>query len=260
MKILFIGDVFGDAGKKALLQKVPEYRSKQSVDFVVANSENVHRGRGLKIRDAEEIFACGVDVISTGNHAFDQIELIDYYKRQPKIIHPANYNPASPSKGYVLCEVYSGVKVGVMNLAGRIHMEPADCPFAAADRVIAEIKSEADIILVDMHAEATSESRAMGWHLDGRVAAVLGSHTHVQTADEEILPNGTAYITDAGMTGPYRSVIGMKVEGPLKKFRTGMRSPYEPGTEDVRFCAVLIEVQENTGKSTSIQRIQERNL
>lgn len=260
MKILFIGDVFGEAGKKVLLQKVPEYRSKQSIDFVVANGENVHRGRGLKIRDAEEFFSCGVDVITTGNHAFDQIELIDYYKKQSKIIHPANYSHYSPSKGYVVCDVYSGVKIGVMNLAGRIHMEPADCPFEAADRILADIKPEADIVFVDMHAEATSESRAMGWHLDGRVAAVLGSHTHVQTADEEILPQGTAYITDAGMTGPYRSVIGMKVEGPLKKFRTGIRSPYEPGTEDVRFCAVIVDVQENTGKATAIQRIQERNL
>lgn len=258
MKILFVGDVFGEAGKKALLQKVPEYRAKGAVDFVVANAENVHRGRGLKIRDAEEIFAAGVDVITSGNHAFDQAETIDYYKKQPRLLHPANYSRLSPSKGYVLCEVYSGIQIAVVNLAGRVHMEPADCPFSAVDRILEEVKSKTDLVLVDMHAEATSESRAMGWHLDGKVAAVLGSHTHVQTADEEILPQGTAYITDAGMTGPYRSIIGMKVEAPLRKFRTGLRSPYEPGTEDVRFCAVLVDAQENTGKAASIQRIQEK--
>lgn len=258
MKILFIGDIFGEAGKKAVLQKVPEYRSQHRVDFVVANGENVYKGKGIKVREAEELFQSGVDVITSGNHAFDQSESIEFYKKQPKFLHPANYSSLSPSKGYVICEVYSGVHVCVINLAGRIHMEPANCPFATVDKILEETKGQSEIILVDMHAEATSEARAMGWHLDGKVAAVLGSHTHVQTADEEILPKGTAYITDTGMTGPYRSVIGMKVEGPLKKFRTGIRTPYEPSIEDVRFCAVLLEVEENTGRARNIQRIQEK--
>lgn len=258
MKILFIGDIFGDAGKKATLQKVPEYRSAHRVDFVIANAENIHKGRGLKIKDAEELFAIGVDVITTGNHAFDQYELIDYYRKQPKLLHPANYSHLNPSKGYVVLDVYSGVRVGVINLAGRIHMEPANCPFESIDKILEEIKGNADITIVDMHAEATSESRAMGWYLDGKVSAVLGSHSHVQTADEEVLPQGTAYITDTGMTGPYRSVIGMKMEAPIRKFRTGIRTPYEPATEDVRFCAAIIEVEESNGKASTIQRIQER--
>ncbi len=258
MKILFIGDIFGEVGRKAVLQKVPEYRSVQKVDFVIANGENVYKGKGIKIREAEELFQSGVNVITTGNHAFDQSEIIEYFKKQSRILHPANYSRHSPSKGYVLSEVYSGIHVGVVNLAGRVHMEAANCPFEAVDKILEEIKSKAEIIIVDMHAEATSESRAMGWYLDGKVSAVLGSHTHVQTADEEVLPHGTAYITDAGMTGPYASVIGMKIEGPLKKFRTGIRTPYEPSTEDVRFCAVIVEVEENTGKARSIQRIQER--
>lgn len=257
MKILFIGDIFGETGKNLAIQKVSEYRA-QGVDFVVANGENVYKGKGIKIRDAEELFSSGVDVITTGNHAFDQYELIDYFKKQNKILHPANYSRYSPSKGYVLSEVYSGVHVGVVNLAGRVHMESANCPFEAIDKILEEIKSKAEIIIVDMHAEATSEARAMGWYLDGQVSAVLGSHTHVQTADEEILPQGTAYITDAGMTGPYRSVIGMKIDGPLKKFRTGIRNQYEPAQEDPRFCAVLMEIEENSGKARSIQRIQER--
>ncbi len=258
MKILFIGDIFGEAGKNAVLQKVPEYRSKHRVDFVIANGENVYRGKGIKVREVEELFSSGVDVITSGNHAFDQFDSIELYKKQPKFLHPANYSHLSPSKGYVICEVYSGVHICVINLAGRIHMEPANCPFAAVDKILEETKGQAEITVVDMHAEATSETRAMGWHLNGKVAAVLGSHTHVQTADEEVLPQGTAYITDTGMTGPYRSVIGMKVEGPLKKFRTGIRSPYEPATEDVKFCAVLVDVEESSGKANSILRIQER--
>ncbi len=258
MKILFIGDIFGEAGKQAVLKKVPEYRSAYRVDYVIANGENVSRGKGIKIKEAEEIFACGVNVITSGNHAFDQSETIEYYKKQPKMIHPANYSPLSPSKGWFIEEVYSGVHIGVINLAGRIHMEPANCPFASVDKILEEMKEKAEIIIVDMHAEATSETRAMGWHLNGKVAAVLGSHTHVQTADEEILPQGTAYITDTGMTGPYASVIGMKIEGPLRKFRTGIRTPYEPAMGDVRFCAALVDVEESNGKAKSIQRIQEK--
>ncbi|MBF0493148.1 MAG: YmdB family metallophosphoesterase [Deltaproteobacteria bacterium] len=259
MKILFIGDIFGEVGKKAVLEKVPLFRLQQQVDFVIANGENVSKGKGIKIKEAHELFDCGVDVITSGNHAFDQDETEAYFRQEPRFIHPANYNLLTPSKGWVICEVHSGIKIGVINLAGQIFMSPANCPFECVDRLLKhEMQGDADIVIVDMHADASSECRAMGWHLEGRVAAVLGTHMHVQTADEEILPGGTAYITDVGMTGPYRSVIGMSVEGVLKKFRTGMKQRYIPASEDVRFCALLLEVEENTGKATSIQRIQER--
>lgn len=259
MKILFIGDIFGEAGKKAVLEKVPFFRLQQQVDFVIANGENVTKGKGIKIKEAHELFDCGVDVITTGNHAFDQDETEAYFRQEPRLIHPANYNSKTPSKGWVIREVHSGIKIGVLNLAGQVFMSPANCPFECSDRILMqEMQGEADIVIVDMHADATSEKRAMGWHLDGRVAAVLGTHMHVQTADEEILPEGTAYITDTGMTGPYRSVIGMSVEPVLKKFRTGVRQHNHPASEDVRFCAVLLEVAENSGKTVSIQRIQER--
>jgi metallophosphoesterase (TIGR00282 family) len=193
-----------------------------------------------------------------GNHAFDREESFSYFNSEPRIIRPANYSDKTPGRGVVVREVFSGVKIAVVNLIGRIHMEPVDCPFAAADRVLAELHGEADIIFVDMHAEATSETRAMGWYLDGKVAAVLGSHTHVPTADEEILPAGTAYLTDAGMTGPYRSVIGMEVEAVLKKFRSGIRSKFEPAKEDVRFCGAVVEIEESTGLARKIERVTKR--
>ncbi|HCU24656.1 MAG TPA: TIGR00282 family metallophosphoesterase [Deltaproteobacteria bacterium] len=258
MKLLFIGDIFGEAGRLAVRNLLPDLKRERSLDFVVANGENVAQGKGITAKTAEQLFAAGVDVITTGNHAFDQADSLDYIRRQPRLLRPENYSAGSPGKGHVVLEVYAGIRVAVLNLAGRIHMEPADCPFAAADRVLADLQGSADIIFVDMHAEATSESRAMGWHLDGRVAAVLGSHTHVQTADEEILPQGTAYLTDAGMTGPYRSVIGMGIDKVLRKFRFGLKSRFEPAVEDVRFCAAMVEIEESTGLARKIERLQIR--
>ncbi len=255
MKLLFIGDIFGEPGRGAIKAILPGLRSERKIDFVVANGENVAHGKGITAKYAEDLFSMGIDVITTGNHAFDQAEVHEYYRRQPNLLRPENYNDTVPGKGHVIREVYSGVSVGVVNLIGRIHMEPANCPFAAIDRILEEKGRAADIWFVDMHAEATSESRAMGWHLDGRVAAVLGSHTHVPTADEEILPQGTAYLTDTGMTGPYRSVIGMRIPQVLKKFKTGIRSRYEPAEEDVRFCAALVEIEESNGKARKIERI-----
>jgi 2',3'-cyclic-nucleotide 2'-phosphodiesterase len=256
MNLLFIGDVFGEPGRVAVQKILPELKSQRSIDFIVANGENIAHGKGITVSTAESLFSAGVNVITTGNHAFDQHEVHKYFQSEPRLIRPENYGNASPGRGHVIQEVYGGVTIGVINLAGRVHMEPADCPFAAADRLLEEMRGRADIVFVDMHAEATSESRAMGWYLDGRVAAVLGSHTHVQTADEEILPKGTAFITDVGMTGPYRSIIGMKIDIALKKFRTGIRSRWEPASEDVRFCGAIVEIEESNGLARKIERIQ----
>ncbi|MCE9625660.1 MAG: TIGR00282 family metallophosphoesterase [Deltaproteobacteria bacterium] len=258
MNLLFIGDIFGEPGRNAVQDLVPKLRQERKIDFVIGNGENVAHGKGITQKTAEQLFAAGIDVITTGNHAFDQHEVHDYFRRQPKLLRPVNYGAASPGRGHVVVEVYAGVKVGVINLAGRINMEPADCPFAAVDRILAEMKGSADIVFVDMHAEATSESRAMGWHLDGKVAAVVGSHTHVQTADEEVMPKGTAFLTDAGMTGPYRSVIGMRIDNVLRKFQTGIKSRFDPAEGDVRFCGALVEVEESTGLARKIERIQIR--
>lgn len=258
MNLLFIGDIFGEPGRHAVQTLLPGLRRERKIDFVVGNGENVAHGKGITHKTAEQLFAAGIDVITTGNHAFDQHEVHDYFKRQPKLLRPANYAAVSPGRGWVVVEVYAGVKLGVVNLIGRINMEPADCPFAAADRVLAELKGQADIVFVDMHAETTSESRAMGWHLDGRVAAVIGSHTHVQTADEEIMPRGTAFLTDAGMTGPYRSIIGMRIDNVLRKFQTGIKSRFEPAEGDVRFCGALVEIEESNGLARKIERVQIR--
>lgn len=258
MNILFIGDIFGKAGREIVEDLLPELRQRHRLDFIVANGENIAHGLGVTRETAQALFKSGVHVVTTGNHAFDQVESHAYFKQEPRLLRPENFSKLAPGRGYVVQEVYAGVKIAVINLIGRVHMDPADCPFAAADRVLAEVHGEADIVFVDMHAEATSEARAMGWYLDGRVAAVLGSHSHVQTADEEILPKGTAYLTDAGMTGPYHSIIGIKIEASLQKFTTQVRAKFEPATGSPRFCGAIVEVEESTGLARKIERIQIR--
>ncbi len=258
MKILFIGDIFGEAGRRAVKTLLPPLRQREKIDFVFANAENIAHGKGISSQSVKLLFDSGVDVLTTGNHAFDRDESLSLYEQDKRILRPANFPAKCPGRGFSRFEVYGGVTVGVINLIGRVHMAPADCPFEKADQLLMDAKLDCDIILVDMHAEATSESRAMGWHLDGRVAAVVGSHTHVPTADEEILPKGTAYISDAGMTGPYRSIIGIDIDTALKRFLMGMRSPIEPAKEDIRMYAVLIDVEESTGLATSIRLLCEK--
>jgi len=258
MNLLFIGDVFGEAGRHAVEEVLPKLKQERKLDFVVANGENVAHGKGITVKTAEALYSAGVDVITTGNHAFDQHEVHPYFGQQRKLLRPLNFPGETPGRGFVILEVYGGVQIGIVNLIGRIHMEPADCPFAAIDRLLQDNSSGVDAWFVDMHAETTSEARAMGWHLDGRVAAVLGSHTHVQTADEEVMPKGTAFLTDAGMTGPYRSVIGMRIPQVLRKMRLGIKSRFEPASEDVRFCAALVEIEESTGLARKIERVQIR--
>lgn len=258
MRILFIGDIFGSPGRQAVQQVLPQLKRDRKIDVVIGNGENVCHGKGITESTAKDLFQAGIDVITSGNHAFDYQEVFPYFESQKNLLRPANYSSKAPGRGHVILDVLGGIHLAVINLIGRIHMDPADCPFAKANQLLEDIKGRADIIFVDMHAEATSETRAMGWHLDGRVAAVLGSHTHVPTADEEILPKGTAYLTDAGMTGPYHSVIGMEIEPVLHKFLTGVRRRFEPATDDIRFCAALVEAEESTGRATHIERICHR--
>lgn len=255
MKILFIGDIFGSPGRRAVREILPPLKTELKTDVVIANGENVAHGRGITRAKAVELFESGVDVITNGNHAFDIPEVFPYYESEKKILRPANYPVQAPGRGHVVLDVLGGINLAVINLIGRVHMEPAENPFHKVDELLADLTPRPDVIFVDMHAETTSETRAMGWHLDGRVAAVLGSHTHVPTADEEILPGGTAYLTDTGMTGPYHSVIGMEVKGVIEKFKTGVKQRFEVAEGDVRFCAALVEVEESTGLATRIERI-----
>ncbi len=257
MRILIIGDVVGSPGRMALARIVGQWRQKSEVDFVIANAENAAGGRGLTPAIAEELFNAGVDVLTLGDHAWDQKELAASIDREPRILRPANFAPACPGKGWYTVETPAG-KLTVINLVGRVFMAAQDCPFRTTDQILSAGAGLGRMIVVDIHAEATSEKIALGRYLDGRVSAVIGSHTHVQTADETILPKGTAYISDLGMTGPKDSVLGRDVESVLKRFLSGMPVQMKVATDDVRLEGVVINVDEKTGKASRIKRIQER--
>ena len=255
MRLLFIGDIVGRPGRRAVRRLGPALRQELGFDILVANAENAAGGKGITAETLQELFNAGVDVVTTGDHAFDQ-KSADAALSDPRVVRPLNYPPGTPGRGMALATAASGVRVGVVNLLGRVFMKPIDCPFRAADAAVARLSTNAAVILVDMHAEATSEKIALGWHLDGRVSAVCGTHTHVQTADETVLPNGTAYITDVGMTGAHASVLGRDVESVIGHFRTGLPHRFTLATNDVRIMGVLIEVDEQTGRAVSIERIQ----
>ncbi len=259
MRILFIGDIFGRPGRTIVKERLPELVRDRAIDLVIANGENSAAGFGITPALADELFELNIDVITTGNHVWDKREIIDFFQmadgsRGParRVLRPANYPKDLPGWG-----MYQGQKgkipYAVLNLQGRIFMASNDDPFRTADRLLKEIDSK--VILVDFHAEATSEKISLGWYLDGRVTAVIGTHTHVPTADERVLPQGTAYITDVGMTGPYDGVIGVKKELVVDRFLNGMPVRFEPATGDVRFCAVIVECDEKTGHARSIERI-----
>ncbi|MFX4260825.1 TIGR00282 family metallophosphoesterase [Pelotomaculum propionicicum] len=256
MRLLIIGDIVGRSGRRAVKVNVGSLRKEFNLDFVIANGENAAGGKGITEDTARELFSGGVDMLTMGNHVWNKREAFEYIDRETRIVRPANYPPGSPGLGWAVYDMPGHVKVGVINLAGRIFQEPLDCPFRKADEIIARIKDKARIVIVDFHAEATSEKVAMGWYLAGRVSAVVGTHTHVQTADERILPGGTAYITDLGMTGPMDSVIGVKKEAAVGKFITQIPQYFEVATGPFQFNAALIEVSEDTGEAVSIQRIQ----
>jgi hypothetical protein len=226
------------------------------IDLVIANGENAAGGNGITPEIAEELYDSGVDILTMGNHVWDKKEILTYFDVERRIIRPANYPPGTPGKGSIIYSVTRNVKVGVINLSGRVFLGNLDCPFRSADVLIEEISKHTPVILVDFHAEATSEKQAMGWYLDGRVTAVLGTHTHIQTADERLFPDGTAYITDVGMTGPRDSVLGVKTEIVLKKFLTQMPGRFEIANGVAQINAVVLGVNPANGKAHSIRRIQ----
>ena len=255
MNILFIGDVFGRPGRDIVRKGLRPLVNHYAIDFVVANVENAAGGFGITREIGDSLASCGVDVMTSGNHVWDKKEALDYVAAEPRLLRPANYPAGAPGRGAILARTDDGRGVGVVNLMGRVFMNPLDDPFKGALREIELLAGRTRVILVDFHAEATSEKIAMGWHLDGRVSAVIGTHTHVQTADERVLPGGTAYITDVGMTGPHDSIIGTEREPALARFLTGMPSRFEPATGNPRLHGVVVAVDEATGKATSITRL-----
>ncbi len=256
MKVLFIGDIFGEPGRRALSRAVPRLVAQRQIDIVIGNGENAAGGFGITPELAEELFDLGLAVITTGNHAWDKKEILDYFPREPRLLRPANYPDGVPGHGSVVVESAGGEKLGVLQLMGRAYMPTLDCPFQVAKKELAALKKRTVAVIVDMHAEATSEKMAMGHYLDGEVVAVVGTHTHVQTADDQIFPKGTAYMTDIGMTGPLHSVIGVKKELAIEKFLTGMPRRFEVASGPSVFCAVLLELDARLGKALSIERIR----
>lgn len=255
MKILFIGDIVGGPGRRAVRELVPALIEDCRIDLVIANCENAAAGFGITREIVEELYRSRIDVLTSGNHVWDKKEVLEFVEDYETLLRPANYPEGAPGFGSVLAPCTSGVQVGVINLMGRVFMRPLDCPFKAAQREIEKLRRKTKIILVDIHAEATSEKQAMGWYLDGRVSAVIGTHTHVQTADEQILPQGTAYLTDVGMTGPFDSIIGTKKEAVLERFMMQMPNKFDVAKGDVRLQGALITVDEQTGRSLGIERL-----
>jgi metallophosphoesterase (TIGR00282 family) len=255
MKVLMIGDVVARPGRVAVLERIQDLREQHSVDLAVMNAENVAGGFSITPQMAEELFAAGIDVMTSGNHIFDKREVSLYIERQPRLLRPANYPAGTPGSG-IWEAVVRGTRVAVINLMGRVYMPPThDSPFTAADELLSRLDGAVKVRLVDMHAEATSEKIAMAWHLDGRVSAVVGTHTHVQTADERILTRGTAFITDLGMTGSYAGCIGMEKEDVIARFLSPATPRPEHSKGDVRICAVLIDVDDSTGRAREISRL-----
>ena len=250
---LFVGDIIGQPGRRALKKYLPRIREKHSLDFVVANAENAAGGIGITEEVGRELLGL-VDVMTSGNHIWDKKEALSYLEHEPKLLRPANYPPVNPGKGSYVLEGRAGWKSAILNLQGRVFMEPLDCPFRVADEEVEKLRAVTPVVLVDFHAEATSEKQALGWYLDGRVSAVIGTHTHVPTADERILPRGTAYITDVGMVGGFPSVIGIRPEQAVARFLTARPQRFEPEKQGVVFSSVLIEVDPESGRALSIRR------
>jgi hypothetical protein len=255
MRILFVGDIFGKPGREIARRAIPALLHRDAIDFVIANVENAAAGFGITGDLADALLSYGVDVMTTGNHVWDKKEVLDYIPRQPKLLRPANFPSGTPGRGSYVGRTRTGEPIGVLNLMGRVFMTPLDDPFALALREVELMRAKARVLFVDFHAEATSEKVAMGWHLDGRVTAVAGTHTHVQTADDRLLPKGTAYITDAGMTGPHDSIIGVTVEAALGRFVTGMPSKFEAAAGGARLNAVIVTADPATGKARGIERL-----
>ena len=256
MKVLIAGDVVGKAGRTILRSGLTHLRKQEDFDLVVVNVENAAAGFGVTPDIANKILALDVDVLTTGNHVWDKREILPHFEHEPRLLRPINYPDACPGTGTYVATTSHGVDVAVVNLQGRVFMPLIDCPFQAIDRELEDLHKRTKLVLVDMHGEATSEKMAMAWHLDGRVSALVGTHTHVPTADERILPKGTAYITDLGMCGAYDSVIGIEPATSLPRFLTAMPTKFEPAKANPWMCGVVIDVDETTGLSSGIRRIK----
>lgn len=255
MRLLFIGDIVGRPGRELVRTGLAALVEHHAIDLVVANGENAAAGFGITREIGEQLFDWGVDVLTSGNHIWDKKEALEYIGIEPRLLRPANYPAGAPGSGSYLARTKDNVSVGIVNVMGRVFMLNIDDPFASVLREIDALRTRARILFVDMHAEATSEKIAMGWHLDGKVTAVIGTHTHVQTADERILPKGTAYLTDVGMTGPHDSIIGVDVDAALSRFRTGLPQRFETAAGNPRLNAVIVEADEQTGRAIDIERL-----
>lgn len=257
MRILFLGDVVGKPGLRAVRRVLPRLIDRERLALVIANCENVAGGAGVDHRGVEDLLAAGVDVLTSGNHVWRVKEASDFVAQQPRLLRPANFPPSVPGRGWTTCETADGTQVGVLNLIGRVFMDSLDCPFRCAQDLLPELRARARVIVVDMHAEATSEKGAMGWCLAGKVSAVLGTHTHVQTADERILPGGTAYVTDVGMCGPRDSVIGVKRELAIRRFITHLPVKFEVASGPVVVQGAFVDIDPDTGEAQRVERLQE---
>ena len=257
MRILFIGDIVGEAGRRAIKEGLPRVIERFKIDFAIANCENSAGGFGITQVIAEELFSLGIDIMTSGNHIWDKKETLTYIEKEPRLLRPANYPPGVPGKGSAVVTLRSSEqKIGIINISGRIFMAPLDCPFRIAEKELNQIREQTNIIVVDFHGEATSEKCAFALYFDGKVSAIVGTHTHVQTADERILSEGSAFITDAGMTGAINSVIGMKKDRVIKKFLTHIPYRFETAKGPSLLSGVIIDIEPRTGKAKAIQRLQ----
>jgi len=255
LNIFFIGDINGKPGITLVTNLLKQYQQKYSIDFCVVNGENATDGKGIEEKDAKQLFELGIHVITTGNHLWDRWSAKSLLAKERNILRPLNYPKENPGNGFVVYDLKEKGRIGVISLQGRTFMQPIDDPFKAAEWAISKIANETKVILIDIHAEATAEKMALAWHLDGKCSAVIGTHTHIPTADARILPQGTAYITDVGMTGPFDSVIGMKKEIAIKRFQFQTPFKFELAEHDVRLCALYLQVDSETGKAVKVEQV-----
>lgn len=259
MRVLFIGDIVGSPGRQIVRERLADLVEHQHIDLVIANGENSASGFGITPRIAEDLFAQGIEVLTGGNHSWDRKEIFDFMPQEPRLLRPANFAEGNPGSGLYVGTAKNGVKYAVLNLQGRVFLSPSDDPFKKADMELARLPEDVTFVLVDIHAETTSEKIAFGWYLDGRVTAVVGTHTHVTTADERVLPNGTAYITDVGMTGPHNGIIGMEKDAIIKKFIDGLPTRFAVATADIQMNAVVIET-DDAGLSNEAGRLRAKSI
>lgn len=254
MRVLFIADVVGKPGRWIISQLLRDFKKERNIDYTICNIENAAGGFGITKEMSKKIFSYGVDVQTSGNHIWDREEIRDFLATNPRLLRPANFPAGTPGMGMYVDKLPDGRVIGVINLQGRVYMKPIDCPFKTADGELSIIGKSVNVIIVDMHAETTSEKLALAYYLDGRVSAVIGTHTHAQTADERILPEGTAFISDAGMTGPHDSIIGMKHDAAIKRFLTGMPYRFTVATDDIKMQGVILDIDDSSGEAVSIER------